>query len=260
MTARRGAKSRGYQGTLCVCVCVHCEKMLHRVSNSPLSKGPKVGPTNTREPCAIVGGLWPSGVEAVRVNTSSPDLIRAANHSSARQASRSKVLRTLFVCAWSRLPQVRWTTFTRLCSSNFPRRTRQQDNPTHTTCGLTCKLVGLVIVTTTKHVAHLSSQKILTVRKGLEMLTRGAKPAPLLSAHPSSARHALRKQTCNLLSASARPEGLKHWASYGELTLTERLEHEFSHLPCRPWCEVCVRSMSKRTKSRRLSLNAADGV
>ena len=40
----------------------------------------------------------------------------------------------------------------------------------------------------------------------------------------------------------------------GEPTLTERLEHELTHLPFKPWCEVCVRAKSKQAKSRRLSL------
>ena len=48
-----------------------------------------------------------------------------------------------------------------------------------------------------------------------------------------------------------RPKGLKQ---PGEPTLTERLEHELTHLPFKPWCEVCVRSKSKQAKSRRLSL------
>ena len=48
-----------------------------------------------------------------------------------------------------------------------------------------------------------------------------------------------------------RPRGLKQ---PGEPTLTERLEHELTHLPFKPWCEVCVRAKSKQAKSRRLSL------
>ena len=48
-----------------------------------------------------------------------------------------------------------------------------------------------------------------------------------------------------------RPKGLKQ---PGEPTLTERLEHELTHLPFKPWREVCVRSKSKQAKSRRLSL------
>ena len=48
-----------------------------------------------------------------------------------------------------------------------------------------------------------------------------------------------------------RPKGLKQ---PGEPTLTERLEHELTHLPFKPWCEVCVRAKSKQAKSRRLSL------
>ena len=48
-----------------------------------------------------------------------------------------------------------------------------------------------------------------------------------------------------------RPKGLKQ---AGEPTLTERLEHELTHLPFKPWCEVCVRAKSKQSKSRRLSL------
>ena len=48
-----------------------------------------------------------------------------------------------------------------------------------------------------------------------------------------------------------RPKGLQQ---PGEPTLTERLEHELTHLPFKPWCEVCVRSKSKQAKSRRLSL------
>ena len=48
-----------------------------------------------------------------------------------------------------------------------------------------------------------------------------------------------------------RPRGLKQ---PGEPTLTERLEHELTHLPFKPWCEACVRAKSKQAKSRRLSL------
>ena len=48
-----------------------------------------------------------------------------------------------------------------------------------------------------------------------------------------------------------RPPGLKQPV---EPTLTERLEHELTHLPFEPWCEVCVRAKSKQAKSRRLSL------
>ena len=48
-----------------------------------------------------------------------------------------------------------------------------------------------------------------------------------------------------------RPRGIKQ--PY-EPTLTERLEHELTHLPFKPWCEVCLRSKSKQAKSRKLSL------
>ena len=48
-----------------------------------------------------------------------------------------------------------------------------------------------------------------------------------------------------------RPRGLKQ---PGEPSLTERLEHELTHLPFKPWCEVCMRAKSKQAKSRRLSL------
>ena len=48
-----------------------------------------------------------------------------------------------------------------------------------------------------------------------------------------------------------RPKGLKQ---PGEPTLTERLEHELTHLPVKPWCEICVRAKSKQAKSCRLSL------
>ena len=40
----------------------------------------------------------------------------------------------------------------------------------------------------------------------------------------------------------------------GEPTLTERLEHELTHLPFKPWCEVCLRAKSRQAKSRKLSL------
>ena len=48
-----------------------------------------------------------------------------------------------------------------------------------------------------------------------------------------------------------RPKGLKQ---PGEPTLTERLEHELTHLPFRPWCEVCLKAKSKQAKSKTLSL------
>ena len=48
-----------------------------------------------------------------------------------------------------------------------------------------------------------------------------------------------------------RPKGLKQ---PGEPTLTERLEHELTHLPFRPWCEVCLKAKSKQAKSKKLSL------
>ena len=48
-----------------------------------------------------------------------------------------------------------------------------------------------------------------------------------------------------------RPRGLKQ---PGEPTSTERLEHELTHLPFKPWFEICVRAKSKQAKSRRLSL------
>ena len=40
----------------------------------------------------------------------------------------------------------------------------------------------------------------------------------------------------------------------GEPTLTERLEHELTHLPFKPWCEVCLRAKSRQAKSHKLSL------
>ena len=40
----------------------------------------------------------------------------------------------------------------------------------------------------------------------------------------------------------------------GEPTLTERLEQELTHLPFKPWCEVCLRAKSRQAKSRKLSL------
>ena len=48
-----------------------------------------------------------------------------------------------------------------------------------------------------------------------------------------------------------RPKALKQPS---EPTLTERLEHELTHLPFRPWCDVCVRSKSRQSKSRKLSM------
>ena len=48
-----------------------------------------------------------------------------------------------------------------------------------------------------------------------------------------------------------RPKGLKQ---PGEPTLTERLEHELTHLPFRPWCEVCLKAKSRQAKSKKLSL------
>ena len=39
-----------------------------------------------------------------------------------------------------------------------------------------------------------------------------------------------------------------------EPTLTERLEHELTHLPFKPWCEVCLRAKSRQAQSRKLSL------
>ena len=51
--------------------------------------------------------------------------------------------------------------------------------------------------------------------------------------------------------AAQRPRGIKQ---PGEPTLTERLEHELTHLPFRPWCEICVKSKSRQAKSRKLSL------
>ena len=44
------------------------------------------------------------------------------------------------------------------------------------------------------------------------------------------------------------------WKQPGEPTLTERLEHELTHLPFKPWCEVCLRAKSRQAKSRKLSL------
>ena len=40
----------------------------------------------------------------------------------------------------------------------------------------------------------------------------------------------------------------------GEPILTERFEHELTHLPFKPWCEVCLRAKSRQAKSRKLSL------
>ena len=40
----------------------------------------------------------------------------------------------------------------------------------------------------------------------------------------------------------------------GEPTLTERLEHELTHLPFKPWCKVCLRAKSRQAKSSKLSL------
>ena len=40
----------------------------------------------------------------------------------------------------------------------------------------------------------------------------------------------------------------------GEPTLTERLEHELTHLPFKPWCEVCLHAKSRQTKSSQASL------
>ena len=48
-----------------------------------------------------------------------------------------------------------------------------------------------------------------------------------------------------------RPKALKQPS---EPTLTERLEHELTHLPFRPWCDVCVRAKSRQSKSRKLSM------
>ena len=40
----------------------------------------------------------------------------------------------------------------------------------------------------------------------------------------------------------------------GEPTLTERLQHELTHIPFKPWSEVCLRAKSRQAKSRKLSL------
>ena len=73
-----------------------------------------------------------------------------------------KAPRTLFVCAFSRLLQERWTTFGRLCLSNFQRRTRQQASLTRTTCGLTFRLVGCVY--TTRIGTHFLCQRTHTLK------------------------------------------------------------------------------------------------
>ncbi|CAE6968993.1 RE1 [Symbiodinium natans] len=48
-----------------------------------------------------------------------------------------------------------------------------------------------------------------------------------------------------------RPKGLKQ---PGEPTLTERLEHELTHLPFKPWCEICLKAKSRQAHSKKLSL------
>ena len=48
-----------------------------------------------------------------------------------------------------------------------------------------------------------------------------------------------------------RPKALRQPS---EPTLTERLEHELTHLPFRPWCDICVRAKSRQSKSRKLSM------
>ena len=50
-------------------------------------------------------------------------------------------------------------------------------------------------------------------------------------------------------SAARRPKGLP---APGEPTLTERREHELTHLPFRSWCPTCVRAKSKQNHSRTL--------
>ena len=61
--------------------------------------------------------------------------------------------------------QERWTTFGRLCMSNFQRRTRQQTSPTRTTCGLTFRLVGRAC--TTRSGRHFLCLKIRTLKNSL---------------------------------------------------------------------------------------------
>ena len=50
-------------------------------------------------------------------------------------------------------------------------------------------------------------------------------------------------------SSARRPKGLP---APGEPTLTERREHELTHLPFRSWCPTCVRAKSKQNHSRTL--------
>ena len=50
-------------------------------------------------------------------------------------------------------------------------------------------------------------------------------------------------------SSARRPKGLPAPA---EPTLTERREHELTHLPFRSWCPTCVRAKSKQNHSRTL--------
>ena len=50
-------------------------------------------------------------------------------------------------------------------------------------------------------------------------------------------------------SSARRPKGLP---APGEPTLTERREHELTHLPFRSWCPTCVRAKSKQNRSRTL--------
>ena len=50
-------------------------------------------------------------------------------------------------------------------------------------------------------------------------------------------------------SSARRPKGLP---APGEPALTERREHELTHLPFRSWCPTCVRAKSKQNHSRTL--------
>ena len=137
-------------------------ELFFKLSSKPTGRKLVGKQTTLPEPTPLKPKPQPQPLEQQELSVEAPQPLFKR---SPRKASRSKAPRTLSVCACSRLPQERWKTLRRLCSSNFPRRTRQQDSRTRTTCGLTFRRVGRVFTTSRR--THFLCRKTLSLKNSL---------------------------------------------------------------------------------------------